>query len=97
MELNIDKMLQEQKKRLEEFHNLPIYREAELKVYHDVGPVVTKTRTLLYQGEIVLVRYISSHTYRVVFPESVKVKDVLAYYDLNDDMFIRCSVRVGCL
>ena len=91
MEINIDKMLQEQKQRFDKIQSQPLVREDTESVYLGELPTVTRTTIAYYNGEIVLSRYIAGKYYKAIFDDRLLAKDIAKWFSVEDRIFIKAT------
>ena len=96
MEINMEAMLKQQAKRLEQINNeQPIssddigiwkadYYKDTVSATHIIGEV---------EGRLVITRYIDMKVRKVSFDMEVKFADVMVYFSVADGMFLRLCDR----
>jgi hypothetical protein len=96
MEINMEAMLKQQAKRLEQINNeQPIasddigickedYYKDTVSATHIIGEV---------EGRLVITRYIDMKVRKVSFDIEVKFADVMVYFSIADGMFLRLCDR----
>ena len=55
--------------------------------------MISKTTIQLYDNAVVLIRLLNTNFYEVEFKIDVIAKDLIPYFNLQDDDFIKLSVR----
>jgi hypothetical protein len=94
MDLNIEKMLKEQEKWIEEFQAMPSeFIDQEVEILVPEQPKCSCTHFVHFDDGIYLTRYICNKIIKVAFGKEVLLKDVMAYIELSDESFTKLNVR----
>ena len=95
MEVNIDKMLAQQKRDNIREQQREILRLPQREDIAEIGELINiKSQTLVREDEdgMQLCRFINTKLCRINFNYNVALKEVVEYFDIDDYMFKKMSV-----
>ena len=93
MNVNVDKMIEEQSKQNIKIANTVAIKDDMETVCYIEKEVITKTNLVGSEDMMLLTRYMYNHIYVVEFAKDVMVKDIIGFMELSDGMFIKCARR----
>ena len=93
MDINTDKMIEQQDKLNEHIANTIPERDIKETVCYVEKTMPTKSHLVVHGGYVMVTRYMYNSIYRVSFDIDVLAKSVVDYMDMDDKTFIQVSDR----
>ena len=96
MEINMEAMLKQQAKRLEQINNEQPMAADDIGICKEdyYKDIVSATHIIgEVEGRLVITRYIDMKVRKVSFDMEVKFADVMVYFSVADGMFLRLCDR----